>query len=144
LSVFERAYGSEHYDIAVNLNNLAAVYQATGRGEQAEPFYLRALRMKENLLGPDHPDVAMTMNNLAVFYKSQRRFPEAAGLYLRALAIFERTLEPGHPKLVTCRDNYEELLREMNHAAARNLLSGQGRTADQNGARYGRVRLTSQ
>jgi len=33
---------------------------------------------------------------------------------------FERTLEPEHPKLVTCRQNYEKLLREMNQVAAKN------------------------
>ena len=33
---------------------------------------------------------------------------------------FERTLEPRHPKLVTCRENYEKLLREMKQVAAKN------------------------
>jgi tetratricopeptide (TPR) repeat protein len=100
--------------VAVNLNNLAALYQATGRTQEAERFYLRAFALKEKLLGPEHPDLAVTANNLAVFYKSQRRFSEAARLYRRALAIFERTLDPSHPKVTTCRENYERLLREMN------------------------------
>ena len=57
----------------------------------------------------------MTLNNLAVFYKSQQKLDEAARLYQRALAIFEATLPPTHPKVTACRENYELLLREMNH-----------------------------
>jgi hypothetical protein len=57
--------------------------------------------------------VAITLNNLAVLYKSQQRFAESAAAYRRSLAIFETSLSPSHPKLLTCRDNYERLLREM-------------------------------
>jgi tetratricopeptide (TPR) repeat protein len=81
-------------------------------------LYLRALGIKEKLLGVEHPDVAMTLNNLAVFYKSQQKFEEAASFYRRALAIFEATLSPSHPKLLTCRENYERLLRENETGAS--------------------------
>lgn len=63
--------------------------------------------------------MAMTLNNLAVFYKSQKRFAESAVLYRRALAIFEQTLDPSHPKFVTCRENYDRLLREMDRHRSR-------------------------
>jgi tetratricopeptide (TPR) repeat protein len=115
IAIFERAYGSEHYDIAINLNNLAALCHVTRRTKEAEQLYLRALTLKEKLLGPQHPDVAVTANNLAVFYKSQKRFAEAAQLYRRAIAIFDGAFGPSHPKVMTCRENYERLLREMNH-----------------------------
>ena len=45
---FERRYGPEHYDIAVNLNNLAAVRRAKGDIEQAAQLYTRALALKES------------------------------------------------------------------------------------------------
>ena len=36
---------------------------------EAEPLYLRSLKINEAKLGPDHPYVALTLNNLALLYK---------------------------------------------------------------------------
>ena len=65
-AVFERVHGSEHYEIAINLNNLGALHQARGDLPVAEAAYRRARAIKEKFLGPDHPDVAMTLHNLAM------------------------------------------------------------------------------
>ncbi len=98
------------YEIAINLNNLAALYNRTGRAAGAEPLYRRALEIKEKLLGAAHPDVAVTLNNLAVLCKAQGRLDEAAEAYRRAWLIFEQTLDAEHPKLKICRENYEKLV----------------------------------
>ena len=55
----------------------------------------------------------MTLNNLAVLYKAAGAYAEAEPLYQRALAIFETALGPSHPKVITCRQNYAQLLREV-------------------------------
>jgi tetratricopeptide (TPR) repeat protein len=114
LAIFERAYGPEHYEIAVNLNNLGALKHAQGKSEEAEQLYRRALAIKEKLLGADHPDVAMTLNNLAALVKKQGEYEMAETMYKRALAIFERALGADHPKVVACRENYASLLRKIN------------------------------
>src|SRR5271166_6170358 len=103
-------YGPEHYEVAVNLNNLAANYHQQGRLADAEPPYRRALALKEKLLGANHPDVALTLNNLAVLCKQEGRYTEAAALYQRSLAVYEQALDEMHPKVVECRANYEALL----------------------------------
>jgi len=122
LAIFERVYGEEHYEIAVSLNNLAAIYHALGKLEEAEHLYQRALAIKEKIFGADHPDVAMTLNNLAMFYKSIKRYAEAETLYRRALTIFEKALGPDHPNVPICLDNYAQLLRRMRRTdEARNL-----------------------
>ena len=100
------------YEVAVNLNNLAALRHARGDAAGAGRLYRRALALKEKLLGPDHPDVALTLNNLAVLCKSQGEHAEAAALYRRALAVFEQALGGRHPKTTACRSNYRRLLRE--------------------------------
>jgi tetratricopeptide (TPR) repeat protein len=64
LAIFERLYGPDHYERAVNSNNLAALLHARGEYAEAEQLYQRALAIKENLLGPEHPDMAMTLSNL--------------------------------------------------------------------------------
>jgi tetratricopeptide (TPR) repeat protein len=113
LAVFERTYGPEHYEVAVTLNNLAALAQAQGNPGKAEHLYGRALRIKEKVLGPAHPDVATTLNNLAALYHAQGQYAQAAPLYQRALTIFEEVLGPAHPTVVTCQTNCAKLLRQM-------------------------------
>src|SRR5262249_29683488 len=100
----------EHYEVAVNLSNLAGLLRARGHDAEAERFYRQALAMREQLLGPEHPEVALTANNLAVLLKTRGDCDEAAALYRRALAIFERATGPDHPHTVTCRENQPRLL----------------------------------
>ena len=45
--------------VAIDLNNLAQLLQATNRLAEAEPLMRRALAIDEAAYGPDHPDVAM-------------------------------------------------------------------------------------
>jgi tetratricopeptide (TPR) repeat protein len=106
-------YGSDHYEVAVTCNNLAALSHAKDDDAEAERLYWRALAIKEKVLGPEHPDMAMTLNNLAVLYKASGKFVEAEPLYRRALAIFQAALGSSHPKVRTCRENYAQLLREI-------------------------------
>ena len=54
----------------------------------------------------------MTLNNLAVLAAADGQDTRAASLYQRALTIFEACLAPTHPKVLTCRQNYAQLLRE--------------------------------
>jgi tetratricopeptide (TPR) repeat protein len=113
LDILERVYGPEHHEVAVTLNNLAALAHARGRNDEAETLFQRALTIKERVFGPNHPDVAMTLNNLAVFYKSLRNYERAESLYQRSLSIFERALGPDHFKVAACLDNYARLLWKM-------------------------------
>uniref|UniRef100_UPI0035CC4CEC tetratricopeptide repeat protein n=1 Tax=uncultured Nostoc sp. TaxID=340711 RepID=UPI0035CC4CEC len=45
LAVIEDRLGSNHCDTATSLNNLAIVYQMTGRYIDAEPLFMRALQI---------------------------------------------------------------------------------------------------
>ena len=50
----------------VCLNNLANLLRETGRYEEAEPLYRRAIEIGEKVLGAEHPDLATRLNNLAL------------------------------------------------------------------------------
>ena len=76
----ESTLGKDHPDTLTSVNNLALLYKAQGRREQAEPLYLRALAGMESMLGKDHPKTPISVNNLAVLYKAQGRFEEARTL----------------------------------------------------------------
>ena len=80
-------FGPQDPRLATGLNNLAALYRAQGKYGEAEPFYKRALAIREKVLGPDHPDVATSLNNLAGLYETQGKYGEAEPLYKRSLAI---------------------------------------------------------
>ena len=53
----------------------------------------------------------MTPTQNLIATQAQRLIPLVSELYERALAIWGPTLDARHPKIVTCRENYEVLLR---------------------------------
>ena len=81
-----------HQEVASTFNSLAELSSEQGRYAEAEPLYLRALHIREQLLGPDHPDLASPLNGLANLHYMQGKYAEAESLYLRALHIRERQM----------------------------------------------------
>ena len=62
--VLLQVLGTNHPDVAKQLNNLALLCQNQGKYEAVERYYRRALAIYEGQLGPDNPNVARTKNNL--------------------------------------------------------------------------------
>ena len=91
-------YGPDHPDVAIDLNNLAALLQATNRLAEAEPLYRRALAIDERSYGPDHPDVAIDLNNLAQLLQATNRLAEAEPLYRRAAGDRRAVVRPRPPR----------------------------------------------
>lgn len=56
--------GTDHPDVAKQLNNLALLCQNQGKYQEVERYYERALHIYQNRLGPDDANVAKTKNNL--------------------------------------------------------------------------------
>ena len=65
LTARERVLGPDHPDTLISVNNLAFLYESTGRYGEAEPLYQRALTARERVLGPEHPDTLTSVNNPA-------------------------------------------------------------------------------
>jgi tetratricopeptide (TPR) repeat protein len=86
--------------VARTLNNLAALYSATQRMNEAETTYLEALSTRRALAqaNPDAylPDVAATLNNLAALYSDTQRMYEAETAYQEALST-RRALAQANP-----------------------------------------------
>jgi tetratricopeptide (TPR) repeat protein len=78
----------DHPSTAATLNNLAQLYQAQGRYEEAEPLFLRALTIKEKALPPDHPST--NLENYASLLREMNLPREAQTLEQRAKAIRTR------------------------------------------------------
>lgn len=56
--------GTDHPDVAKQLNNLALLCQNQGKYQEVEQYYERALHIYQSKLGPDDANVAKTKNNL--------------------------------------------------------------------------------
>ena len=82
--------GPEHRNVASTLNNLAEVYRAQGRWEDAAPLYPRAIAIAEKALGPDHPTVAGLLENYAVVLRRAHRDADALEMDERARDIRAR------------------------------------------------------
>jgi len=97
LGIHEKALGKDHPEVAINLNNLAFLYQTTSRYAEAEALYKRSLEIKERVLGKNHIDAAMNLNNLAQLYYITGRYLDADQLYKKSLEIREGVLGKDHP-----------------------------------------------
>ncbi|MFN5613840.1 MAG: tetratricopeptide repeat protein, partial [Pseudanabaena sp.] len=59
-------------DVANSLNNLAELYRAQGKYNEAEPFYLRAIQILEKALGSEHPNTVTVRQNYEIMYKDMK------------------------------------------------------------------------
>ena len=101
--------GQDHPNYASSLNNLAGLYRAQGKYDQALPLYEEALALRGRVLGQDHPNYAQSLNNLALLYDSQGKYDQALPLYEKALALIGRVLGQEHPDYAQSLNNLAAL-----------------------------------
>jgi len=114
LAIAEQTHGRDHFKVAISLNNLAGLCQATGRLPEAIGLFRRALTISEKHYGSDHPEVALRLNNLAGVLYDTNCMEEAEPLFRRALAIREATCPPLHPDIAQSLNNLALLLKDTN------------------------------
>ena len=114
LAIDEASLGPHHPDVAIDLDNLAALLKTTSRLAEAEPLMRRALAIAETSFGPDHTGVATTLNNLAELFYATNRLAEAEPLMRQVMAIFEKSLGENHPNVATALNNLAALLQDTN------------------------------
>jgi tetratricopeptide (TPR) repeat protein len=117
LAICEAAFGSEHAETAVCLNNLALALSAGGDLAGARTLHERALAMKEKTLGATHPSTATSLNSLGSLLHAQGDLAAARPLLERALAIREQVLGLEHPDTATSLNNLAMLLRDQGDVA---------------------------
>lgn len=117
LKVDEQSLGPDHPNVAIDLNNLACLFQDTGRFAEADPVVRRALEIDEQCFGLDHPKIAIRLGNLAGLLTATDRLTEAEPLIRRALAILEKSLGANHPHVATALNNLAYLLEDLDRPA---------------------------
>ena len=121
LKIDEVSFGPDHPNVAIRLNNLAALLRDTNRPSEAELLIRRALSIDEASYGPDHPEVATSLNNLAELLRVTNRVSEAEPLSRRHVEIFVLfTVRTGHehPHLRAALGNYAVILEELGFDAS--------------------------
>ncbi|MEB3178333.1 MAG: tetratricopeptide repeat protein [Nostocaceae cyanobacterium] len=100
-------------DLASSYNNLAGLYDAMGRYDEAEPLYKQALELRKHLLGENHPSTATGYGNLAGLYHAMGRYDEAEQMYKQALELTKHLLGENHPSTATSHNNLALLYSSM-------------------------------
>ena len=90
---------------AAYLDKAGLITLTMGRYEEALPFLMKALAIREKSLGPEDLDVATSLNNLGELYREQGQYGKAEPLYQRSLKIREKSLGPEDPAVATSLNN---------------------------------------
>jgi tetratricopeptide (TPR) repeat protein len=120
LSVDESLLGRDHPQVAVDLQNLAAVYVPQSRHAHARRLIDRALAINTKAFGPTSEEVAGTLHNLGVVHRELRQYDDAAKAFSRVLSIRRGDL----------RSNSAQLVFDLQYLGSIHGLLGQYLTAE--------------
>ena len=67
LALYEKALGSDHFEVAACLLTVAGFRRDQGRYTDAEALYRRSVAIREQAMGQGHPDVATSLAELGAF-----------------------------------------------------------------------------
>jgi tetratricopeptide (TPR) repeat protein len=108
LAEMEHMHGPSHYEVAVVLQNLAALAQHRDP-LHSQQLYERALGIKQRRLGSTHPEVGIILNNLAMLHLQQERNQAALEHCTQAQAILRRRYGTDHPATQRCELNFRRI-----------------------------------
>ncbi|MBX9690742.1 MAG: tetratricopeptide repeat protein [Cyanobacteria bacterium] len=87
LQMYIRCLGADHLDTGTVTHNAAMLYHSWGKFDEAEPFYVQALRIKKNRLGRAHPQVMTLLGHYIQLLYQTDRVREAEELKATAIAV---------------------------------------------------------
>ena len=100
------AFGPEHPDTLMAMNELAISCDHAGRREEALKLREQVLALRRKVLGPEHPDTLAAMHGLANSYAGEAgRRDEALKMREQVLALRRKVLGPEHPDTLGAMNN---------------------------------------
>jgi len=90
IALWEKEGGKEHKMIVTGSTNLAEMYRALRRYDEAAGAYQRGLKVQEKLFGPEHPDLVSLLTKLAWIRHALAQAGQAEALFKRAVAVKEK------------------------------------------------------
>jgi len=102
------------------LQSLGILYRIVENFEKAEEFYLKSLKIRQNLFGENHSSVAESFRQLGDLYRSmgnvkktEENMQKTIEFYLKLLKIRQNLFGDDHPSLAKLFDILGDLYREM-------------------------------
>jgi len=92
-------------DLAISLNDLAAVHEHEGEYDQAETLFKTARAIAELLLSTDDQFVLRLVNNIAVVYDLKGDKAQAEKLFQHVLSVRRQSLGEKHPEVALTLNN---------------------------------------
>jgi eukaryotic-like serine/threonine-protein kinase len=90
LALFETLPDSARGSLATVLQGLGEVEERKANYNQAQKYFLKALKLETDLYGESHPRVADTLQELGKSYQHQKKDGKALECYEKALAITQK------------------------------------------------------
>ncbi len=118
LAVQEQATGTNAAqdalgDLAIRDDQLAQIYLAWNKPDQAESYYNQSVAMVEKIGGAENPDLSPRLTGLAAALRAQKKYAAAETQYKRVMAIIEKYGGPDAPEMMGVLDEYAKLLTDM-------------------------------
>ncbi|HEY9786100.1 MAG TPA: tetratricopeptide repeat protein, partial [Candidatus Obscuribacterales bacterium] len=104
-ALLEAETSADPLERAVLLDNLAEIYFEQSKFAEAEPLYLEALSLREDVLIPGHEDIVASMNNLSALYFFMGAHHKAEPICRKVTAMYAKALGPSHPEVATSLNN---------------------------------------
>lgn len=124
LAGYETTLGKEHAKTLVGMSNLAYLLEDQGHLEDAEQLNRQIVEIRRKT-GTKDPETWSAINNLAMLLLKKKEYVESETLFKELLSLCEANLPADHYYTAMFRDNYGDLLRELqrNDEAERELLT---------------------
>ena len=84
---------------------------------EAEPLYVRLLRLREAAFGADSAELISTLDSLSYVYFGLKRYADAQPVYERLLALWEASAGSGHPMIALTLDKMAEFFAAQDRYA---------------------------
>ncbi|HEY9676383.1 MAG TPA: tetratricopeptide repeat protein [Drouetiella sp.] len=117
VKLFEEYANVEPEHLVVSLYSLGETYAKTGKHEQSEECYLRALSFLEKLPQLDKEHKAQILLNLAISKQRKKSLADAERYFTEAIREYEK-INPEHPMLIRCLTAYADHLRRDGRSEA--------------------------
>lgn len=109
LDFAEKAFGSDHPNVAESLNNLALIYYTQGKETEASIFEPTSTQLREEMLLPRSSDTSQYVNKVVLLNLAKRKYSLAESLFRRALEIKKNALGQEHSELLPVLTNLADL-----------------------------------
>lgn len=103
--------GSESANMAMVMNNFAALYASLSRMDEAETFYKQAIEVGEKLYGKDSSNVSIGWLNLGQLYYDWGKYKESREVLEHALSTFKTPESKATMFYAVCLHHMGELNR---------------------------------